>query len=139
MIRRPPRSTLFPYTTLFRSDEDGHVRGVRYRAKDGWHDVMTQLVVGADGRFSRLRGLAGLEPERTASAIDLLWFRLPRQETDPTGGVYLGDGGWIVLQDRGAEWQVGYSLPKGGYARLRAQGLEALHRSVELRVPWLGG
>src|SRR6266496_5613333 len=23
MIRRPPRSTLFPYTTLFRSDEDG--------------------------------------------------------------------------------------------------------------------
>src|SRR5687768_17810154 len=27
MIRRPPRSTLFPYTTLFRSDLD-HVAGV---------------------------------------------------------------------------------------------------------------
>src|SRR5947208_7537058 len=25
MIRRPPRSTLFPYTTLFRSDEAGDV------------------------------------------------------------------------------------------------------------------
>src|SRR2546427_8586141 len=24
MIRRPPRSTLFPYTTLFRSDAAGH-------------------------------------------------------------------------------------------------------------------
>src|SRR2546429_6608406 len=24
MIRRPPRSTLFPYTTLFRSHADGH-------------------------------------------------------------------------------------------------------------------
>src|SRR5256885_4195598 len=24
MIRRPPRSTLFPYTTLFRSDADHH-------------------------------------------------------------------------------------------------------------------
>src|SRR2546423_8017223 len=24
MIRRPPRSTLFPYTTLFRSATDGH-------------------------------------------------------------------------------------------------------------------
>src|SRR3712207_8016577 len=23
MIRRPPRSTLFPYTTLFRSDQEG--------------------------------------------------------------------------------------------------------------------
>src|SRR5689334_23829029 len=34
MIRRPPRSTLFPYTTLFRSrrpvvDEDGHAPGAR--------------------------------------------------------------------------------------------------------------
>src|ERR1051326_9634203 len=26
MIRRPPRSTLFPYTTLFRSHDEGHVR-----------------------------------------------------------------------------------------------------------------
>src|SRR5256885_2603032 len=27
MIRRPPRSTLFPYTTLFRSREPADVRG----------------------------------------------------------------------------------------------------------------
>src|SRR5262245_63820881 len=27
MIRRPPRSTLFPYTTLFRSEEHGDRRG----------------------------------------------------------------------------------------------------------------
>src|SRR5436305_6617713 len=27
MIRRPPRSTLFPYTTLFRSDRRRHLRG----------------------------------------------------------------------------------------------------------------
>src|SRR2546430_9235109 len=27
MIRRPPRSTLFPYTTLFRSHADGKVDG----------------------------------------------------------------------------------------------------------------
>src|SRR5260370_37210821 len=27
MIRRPPRSTLFPYTTLFRSNNPTHLRG----------------------------------------------------------------------------------------------------------------
>src|SRR3989441_5974963 len=34
MIRRPPRSTLFPYTTLFRSlgDAKFYVRGVTYGA-----------------------------------------------------------------------------------------------------------
>src|SRR2546430_3064293 len=36
MIRRPPRSTLFPYTTLFRSDAAGvRDRGVRGPARDG--------------------------------------------------------------------------------------------------------
>src|SRR2546429_8905550 len=29
MIRRPPRSTLFPYTTLFRSVQNQHGRGPR--------------------------------------------------------------------------------------------------------------
>src|SRR3712207_7359549 len=38
MIRRPPRSTLFPYTTLFRS---GHER---YEVRE--HDV---LIIGAGG------------------------------------------------------------------------------------------
>src|SRR3712207_7228941 len=33
MIRRPPRSTLFPYTTLFRSG-----RGVRIRRRGGGRD-----------------------------------------------------------------------------------------------------
>src|SRR2546430_13425993 len=32
MIRRPPRSTLFPYTTLFRSEK---LRGLARRGEDG--------------------------------------------------------------------------------------------------------
>src|SRR3712207_7794982 len=35
MIRRPPRSTLFPYTTLFRSHEPGEIL---QRRKRGRHD-----------------------------------------------------------------------------------------------------
>src|SRR2546430_9175303 len=34
MIRRPPRSTLFPYTTLFRSGADHFSRADRKRAAD---------------------------------------------------------------------------------------------------------
>src|SRR3989442_7554285 len=33
MIRRPPRSTLFPYTTLFRSGVHAVVRGVEQQAE----------------------------------------------------------------------------------------------------------
>src|SRR3712207_7565555 len=37
MIRRPPRSTLFPYTTLFRSDREQHRDAERVRAP---HDLV---------------------------------------------------------------------------------------------------
>src|SRR2546430_3231019 len=40
MIRRPPRSTLFPYTTLFRSQDDSGAR----------------VATGADGRLDTARG-----------------------------------------------------------------------------------
>src|SRR2546426_7644399 len=35
MIRRPPRSTLFPYTTLFRSDSSGNVIPCAGTGQDG--------------------------------------------------------------------------------------------------------
>src|SRR2546425_3892863 len=40
MIRRPPRSTLFPYTTLFRSHARGNFEGfLRAASKDKWLEV----------------------------------------------------------------------------------------------------
>src|SRR2546426_5705436 len=41
MIRRPPRSTLFPYTTLFRSEaaeETGPIGREQQRRKDSGHE-----------------------------------------------------------------------------------------------------
>src|SRR5256886_5005514 len=38
MIRRPPRSTLFPYTTLFRSAGTEEVQAAVAAARDAWHD-----------------------------------------------------------------------------------------------------
>src|SRR5256885_4036756 len=53
MIRRPPRSTLFPYTTLFRSDAEG----VRYHyAYNPVTGVLLSLVVGF---ISSLLGVGG--------------------------------------------------------------------------------
>src|SRR5690554_7008923 len=48
MLRRPPRSTLFPYTTLFRStEEDGHITILAHvgRAVHGCHTLQGQVVV----------------------------------------------------------------------------------------------
>src|SRR5260370_22454813 len=51
MIRRPPRSTLFPYTTLFRS------RGTRYAgACDGRREGLAVRGSGLDAAGHSLRG-----------------------------------------------------------------------------------
>ena len=63
-------------------EEGGSIRGVRYRTADGWHDVRAHLTVGADGRFSMIRRLAGLRPVITAPPFNILWFRLPRLPKD---------------------------------------------------------
>src|SRR2546422_11321354 len=46
MIRRPPRSTLFPYTTLFRSAEAGAAGSLRDAAREaaGGHEELNRLV-----------------------------------------------------------------------------------------------
>src|SRR5215472_13216228 len=57
--------------------KDGIVRGVRYQTNEGAHELRALLTVGADGRFSRVRHLAGIKPVGTSPPMDVLWFRLP--------------------------------------------------------------
>src|SRR3712207_9325640 len=54
MVRRPPRSTLFPYTTLFRSlAEYAHAVASRYPWVEDWTPVNEPLTTA---RFSALYG-----------------------------------------------------------------------------------
>jgi 2-polyprenyl-6-methoxyphenol hydroxylase-like FAD-dependent oxidoreductase len=120
--------------------EDGVTHGVRYRGgDDAWHEVHAVLTVAADGRFSKIRTLAGLEPVKTSPPMDVVWFRLPRKPEDPhdSAQAVVGGGHLVVLLDRGDEWQVGYVILKGTYHQLHAGGVQALRRGLIDRVPWL--
>src|SRR3712207_7543254 len=71
MIRRPPRSTLFPYTTLFRSREDRDPQPLR--------DLLPErlLVVGGAvdheavrHRLERLVAVVGLARDRKSTRLN---------------------------------------------------------------------
>jgi len=115
-------------------EENGVVRGLRYQSTDGWHEVKAQLTVGADGRFSKIRHLAGIEPISTSPPMDILWFHLPHLPTDPeTSDRVLGGisrGRMLVVFDRFDYWQVGFVFPKGHYQQLRSAGLDAFRRAI---------
>src|SRR3712207_8198042 len=56
MIRRPPRSTLFPYTTLFRSATGGSARAAGRWEAGGCHGAQRGRGSSGEGRGGRLRG-----------------------------------------------------------------------------------
>src|SRR5260370_10837798 len=64
MIRRPPRSTLFPYTTLFRSLDVGRADEIREKLEDadrqGIHKLILDVRECGRGRVSEAIGVARL-------------------------------------------------------------------------------
>src|SRR3712207_7614882 len=77
MIRRPPRSTLFPYTTLFRSDRAMFHADNAYRLPDATihsRRMKTHTVSNTAFRgFGGPQGMAGIE-----RVIDAIAFALGR-------------------------------------------------------------
>ena len=124
-------------------EEGGAVRGILYDGPDGErHEVRAELVVGTDGRFSKVRKLAGLEPVGGDPPMDVVWFNVPRENGDPeeAGAIFrCGRGGLLVLMDHFDHWQVGYIIPKGHFARLKDSGIEAFRRAVSELAPELSG
>src|SRR5205814_8058308 len=93
MIRRPPRSTLFPYTTLFRSQACAHdpqvaVHAIRNLARMGFGVVSVRWSQLGFGRTSSTTkdqvtprnlfgfkdGTANLKAEETDLIRDWLWL-----------------------------------------------------------------
>src|SRR3712207_7515034 len=66
MIRRPPRSTLFPYTTLFRSGDDGDPHLVLELVVE--HRPEDDVRVRVRGLLDGLRRLVDLPQREVAAA-----------------------------------------------------------------------
>src|SRR5256885_16973135 len=140
MIRRPPRSTLFPYTTLFRSD-DPHA-GARSRV--GSDDVLMGRVVPHERLTEILRwNHAGVDagPQRSRREAQRLQpprrvrIRLP---ADPQGR----EGGRPQQRSRRRRHPGG--RPGGGVDEAEALGYPGLQNArhgleVGAEPPWVGG
>ncbi len=100
--------------------------GVRVRTPEGTGDLLARLVIGADGRHSKVREKARLKVRDLGAPFDVLWLRLPTAPDDPKEpvGRFVG-GNLFVMLYRGDYWQCALAIPKGGLAELKKEGLSA--------------
>ena len=118
---------------------NGRVRGVVVHSPEGPVDVLADLVVGCDGRHSRIREAAGFEVQEFGVPIDVLWFRIPRLGNDPEqifGNINYGK--MLILIPRGDYFQAGLIIRKGSFAEIQQRGLEAFREDIRRIAPYLG-
>src|SRR2546427_13196642 len=132
MIRRPPRSTLFPYTTLFRS----HAFGFGSNGAVWYGTVGNGWGLSTDGGKTWTNWeLGALGPE---------WqYVAPNGIATRGDTVYIGTADGIKLSgDRGASWaeitdSAGAATARHLWGRLRSQDVLALVAGLDGRV-WAG-
>jgi 2-polyprenyl-6-methoxyphenol hydroxylase-like FAD-dependent oxidoreductase len=119
-------------------EEAGRIVGVNALGPEGALTIRADLVVAADGRHSTLRDAVGLKTIDLGAPMDVLWFRVPRQDSDGADITGRFDAGSIFIRiNRGAYWQCGYVIAKGAIEALHARGLMAFKADVArlMRLP----
>ena len=112
-------------------EEGGLVQGVRAQTPEGELEVRADLVIGADGRASTVRAHSKLVVEKLGAPMDVLWFRLSKQDGDPEESTgHFATGRILIMISRREHWQMGYVIPKGSLEELRTPGLDAFRASI---------
>ncbi|MFJ5971385.1 FAD-dependent monooxygenase [Streptomyces sp. NPDC093060] len=118
--------------------EGGRVAGAVVGRGEQRLRIDAHVTVGADGRYSKVRRLAGLGYTRVdAFKHDVLWFKVPSDgRTAHDIRVYRSAGNPVLIYDSYPDSiQIGWTLPHGGYKELSAEGFPALVRRIEEAVP----
>ena len=112
------------------------VVGLKAAMPGGDLEVRAELVIGADGRHSTVRKLAGLQIEDLGAPMDVLWLRLSRRPGDgEESGGRIEPGRFFIMLNRGDYWQCAFVIPKGGFNDLRRKGLEAFRLAIVALKP----
>jgi 6-methylpretetramide 4-monooxygenase len=119
--------------------DGGTVTGVRLEGADGTRTVDARCVIGADGRYSKIRTLAGVHYQRESIKLDVIWHKLSEDDRLRglrTVGIYRSAEGPVVVHPTFPHAiQLGWILPHGSFAQLRSRGVEVLRAALAEAVP----
>jgi 2-polyprenyl-6-methoxyphenol hydroxylase-like FAD-dependent oxidoreductase len=113
--------------------EDDAVAGITATSRPSGktHEIRSRLVIGADGRFSTTRQVAGIDAGMNETETEVIWFRLPRAAADFTTHIRIEEEGVLVyspLSDH--ESQYGLLISAGQYPAIRDRGIARFRKTV---------
>lgn len=120
-------------------DAEHRVTGASVKCGGDRVAISARVVIGADGRFSKVRKASGLPADTQPMERDFLSFLLPR----PAGWgnsaelVVQGDKHLVILPTFPDQLRIGHNLTKRGLGELRNRGFEAFQRSIAEMDPRL--
>jgi monooxygenase len=118
--------------------EDGRVRGVIAEGRDGARSVRAHCVIGADGRYSKVRQLADIASGRQDSfGQDIMWFKLPAYGSVPRAvRVFRGLGNPVFAYASVPDSiQFGWTLRHGGYKDIAGKGVDYIKSQLVIAIP----
>lgn len=121
-------------------EENGVIRGAVVRRKgEAPVTVRARLVIGADGRFSKVRRMAGLHADVQPMPRDFLSFRVPRPDDWGYQAELIVDHDrhLVVLPTFPDTLRIGHNLPKRGLGDLRSSGFDAFKEGIMALYPRL--
>src|SRR6201993_3458452 len=91
--------------------DDDRIAGVRAKTPEGEIEIRADLTVACDGRHSILRERAGLSVENLGAPMDVMWFRVSRNNDDPGDAIaHVESGCMLVTLNRNDYWQCAYVI-----------------------------
>jgi 2-polyprenyl-6-methoxyphenol hydroxylase-like FAD-dependent oxidoreductase len=122
-------------------EENDQIVGVTCQTDSEKFEIRSSLVVGADGRYTRVRKMAGLDAKIEHFSRDFVWFRLPRP--DHWGNVNhikaIGEKHMVILPTFPDMLRVGLYIPKGSYGELKKKDIRYFHSEVIRLEPAFDG
>jgi monooxygenase len=118
--------------------DSGRVTEIVSEGRDGHQVIAAHCFIGADGRYSKTRRLAGIEAGRAdVFDHDILWFKVPAQGRPPREVRIHRTAGNPVLTYASApdSVQIGWMLPHRKYRVIVGRGVEHVKAEICAAIP----
>ncbi|MET4558935.1 2-polyprenyl-6-methoxyphenol hydroxylase-like FAD-dependent oxidoreductase [Lysinibacillus parviboronicapiens] len=121
------------------TDRSGRYVGVVATREGETIEIVSQLIIGADGRYSTIRKQAHIDTQKHKHGFDLLWAKIPApQGWEPSIKMALVEDKQLSLfTQAGGFIQIGWNIEQGSFPQLRKQAFTPFIKQLTDTFPEL--